>query len=199
MFTSITLASASEIRQQILRTAGVQFHVAAAEIDEARVKYDMSVQKSDPADIALALAERKAVAVVEDDPKCLTIGCDQVLALGEKLFSKPESKSQAQTCLEALRGQTHQLLSAAVILEGTRPVWRHVGVVSLTMRDFNDSYLDSYLERNWPSIQSSVGGYKLEEEGVRLFSCIEGDYFTVLGMPLLEILLYLGERGAIEV
>jgi len=100
--------------------------------------------------------------------------------------------------LQVLRGENHQLLSAAVIYQSGESLWRHVGVVRLTMRAFSDRYLETYLDRNWDSIRHSVGGYKLEEEGVRLFSSVQGDYFCVLGLPLLEVLAFMGLRGMIE-
>ena len=127
----------------------------------------------------------------------MIIGCDQVLEHAGTLLSKPKSADDALLQLQAMRGDRHTLLSAAVIYENGKPVWRHVGVVRLRMRDASDAYLQDYIGRNWDSIQHAVGAYKLEEEGVRLFSRIEGDYFNVLGMPLLEILNYLTLRGEI--
>jgi septum formation protein len=127
----------------------------------------------------------------------LVIGCDQVLALNQTIFAKPENPHDALTQLKTLRGQKHQLLSAAVIYADGKPQWRHVGVVRLHMRDASDGYLADYVDRNWDSIRHSVGGYKLEEEGVRLFSRIEGDYFNVLGLPLLDLLSYLTLRGTL--
>ena len=128
----------------------------------------------------------------------LVIGCDQVLSIGGKIYSKPKNQSEACKQLNDLKGKSHSLLSAAVIYEDCQPTWSHVGEVRLTMRNFSNTFLSAYLNRNWPGIQNSVGGYKLEEEGVRLFSKIDGDYFTILGMPLVEILSYLGQRGAID-
>src|SRR5690606_9182027 len=114
-----------------------------------------------------------------------------------KIFAKPETPEDACAQLRALRGQTHRLLSAAVLYENGQPVWRRVGQARLTMRDFSDGYLDDYLARNWDSIRHAVGCYKLEEEGIRLFSSVEGDHFTILGLPLLPLLSYLGARGLI--
>jgi septum formation protein len=139
----------------------------------------------------------KASKVSDKHPEALVIGCDQVLEHAGTLMSKPASPEDAIAQLKKLRGHRHTLLSAAVIYEGGKPLWRHVGVVRLRMRDASDEYLNAYVTRNWNSIQYAVGGYKLEEEGVRLFSRIEGDYFNVLGMPLLEILNYLTLRGDI--
>ena len=125
------------------------------------------------------------------------IGCDQVLEHGGALLSKPTDIADARAQLRALRGQTHKLLSAAVIYGAGKPLWRHVGTVRLRMHDLSDDYIDAYLDRNWNSIRHAVGCYKLEEEGARLFSRIDGDYFTVLGLPLLEVLSYLTLRGTL--
>ena len=114
------------------------------------------------------------------------------------LLSKPETPDQALDQLTQMRGKRHSLYSAAVIAENGRPVWRHIGQVRLHMRDLSDAYLQDYVRRNWDSIRLAVGAYKLEEEGVRLFSVIDGDYFSVLGMPLTDLLNYLAVRGAIE-
>ncbi|MEK6216058.1 MAG: Maf family protein, partial [Boseongicola sp.] len=127
----------------------------------------------------------------------MVIGCDQVLELGGKLISKSENQAQAHDLLKSMRGRQHTLYSAAVIYEDERPVWRHVGRARLTMRDISDGFLEDYLARNWGSVSGCVGHYKLEEEGVRLFMRVDGDYFTVLGLPLLEILSYLTLRGTV--
>ena len=198
MAERIILASGSEIRQTLLRNAGVPFEVETARIDEVSVREAMIAEGAGPRDIADTLAEMKARKVAAKYGGTLVLGCDQVLAHKSEILGKPESLDNAREHLLRLRGETHQLLSAAVIYENAEPVWRHVGVVRLTMKNFSDAYLDAYLSRNWDSIRFSVGGYKLEEEGVRLFSSIQGDYFNVLGLPLLEVLAYLGLRGVIE-
>lgn len=193
----ITLASTSQVRRRLLEAAHVQFSVQSSPFDEDPVKQAIVERSASPHDICVALASGKAVAVSREVDG-LVIGCDQVLSFQGKIYSKPISKSDARQHLTNLRGASHSLLSAAVICEAGDPIWSHVGEVRLTMRDFSDTFLEAYLNRNWPDIRSSVGGYKLEEEGVRLFSDIDGDYFTVLGMPLVEILGYLGQRGAID-
>ena len=158
----------------------------------------MQAEGALPRDIADALAEMKARKIGAKAGSSLVLGCDQVLAHRGDILSKPETPDEARSQLMRLQGDTHQLLSAAVIYEDGAPVWRHVGVVRLTMRKVSDGYLSDYLDCNWDSIRHSVGGYKLEEEGVRLFSQIQGDYFCVLGLPLLELLAYLGLRGVID-
>ncbi|MDZ4136834.1 MAG: Maf family protein, partial [Paracoccaceae bacterium] len=133
----------------------------------------------------------------ERTPGALVIGCDQVLDFKGRSWGKPSTIAAAQAQLVALRGQTHHLLSAVVIYHDGKPQWRHIGEARLTMRDFSDDWLAGYLRRNWESLRHSAGGYLLESEGVRLFTSVEGDYFTILGLPLLPLLGYLGERGFI--
>jgi len=198
MNTHIVLASGSQVRAKMLTQAGVNHKVIVARIDEEMIKSSMTADEAPPRDIADALAEMKAAKVSEKNPSCLVIGCDQVLDHAGRLLNKPENQEDAIAQLKSLRGDRHTLLSAAVIYENGKPVWRHIGQVRLRMRDVSDAYLDGYVARNWDSIRHSVGAYKLEEEGVRLFSRVEGDYFTVLGMPLIEILNYLTLRGDIE-
>ncbi len=197
MTVPITLASASEIRAQLLRNAGVPFDVIVARVDEEMIKASLVAEGAAPRDVADALAEAKA-RKVSDKAGGLVLGCDQVLDFQGQLLSKPKSPEDALVQLQAMRNQRHMLLSAAVVYEDGKPVWRHVGQVRLLMRDVSDRYLTGYIERNWESIRHSVGGYKLEEEGVRLFTRIDGDYFNVLGMPLLELLSYLTLRGVLD-
>ncbi|KQB96545.1 septum formation protein Maf [Loktanella sp. 1ANDIMAR09] len=197
MSDQIILASGSEIRAQLLKNAGLDFDVSVARVDEDAVRASLLAESASPRDIADTLAELKAQRVAARHPDALVIGCDQVLALGPQIFNKPETPAEALSQLQSLRGQKHQLLSAAVIYGEGKPLWRHVGVVRLHMRDASDAYLADYVDRNWDSIRHSVGAYKLEEEGVRLFTRIEGDYFTVLGLPLLELLSYLTLRGTL--
>lgn len=194
----IILASGSEIRATLLRNAAVSFEVQTARVDEDMIRKSLEAEQASPRDIADTLAEMKARRVSQKFPHALVIGCDQVLDYRGEVFSKPISVQDARDQLQRLRNDRHALLSAVVICQGGQPIWRHVGQVRLQMRDFTDAYLDSYLDRNWHSIRHSVGGYKLEEEGVRLFSKIDGDYFTVLGLPLLELLAYLTTQGELE-
>jgi septum formation protein len=197
MAEQIILASGSEIRATLLRNAGLTFDIIIPRVDEETMKTALLAEAASPRDIADALAEMKALRVAHKHPDALVIGCDQVLAHGRDLLSKPETPQDAIEQLQSLRGHTHQLLSAAVIYAEGKPQWRHVGQTRLFMRDISDAYLVDYVDRNWSSIQHAVGGYKLEEEGSRLFSRIEGDYFNVLGLPLLELLSYLTLRGTI--
>lgn len=191
----LILASGSAIRAKLLMQACVDHLVQVPRIDEDMIKQSLIVENAPPRDIADTLAEMKARKVSEKNPGALVLGCDQVLDHKGKLLSKPNSPDDAFTQLQSLRGDRHSLLSAAVLCEDGKPIWRHVGQVRLRMRDATDAYLKEYIRRNWESIRHAVGCYKLEEEGVRLFSNIEGDYFNVLGMPLLELLNYLTLRG----
>lgn len=195
---TIILASGSEIRANLLRNAAVPFEIQVARVDEDSIKASLEAEQASPRDIADTLAEMKARKISEKRPEALVIGCDQVLDHRGKIFSKPNSPEEAREQLQRLRNDRHALLSAVVICEAGQPVWRHIGQVRLQMRDFTDMFLAGYVDRNWESIRHSVGGYKLEEEGVRLFNKIEGDYFTVLGLPLIEMLNYLMELGELE-
>lgn len=194
----IILASGSDIRQTLLRRAGVEFAAAVPRVDEAAIRQALLTEGANPRDIADALADAKAVKQSLKTPEAVVIGCDQVLDFDGRLLSKPQSADEAKAQLWAMRGKRHSLLSAAVLCRQGRPVWRHVGQVRLTMRNFSERYLDAYLARNWESVRRAVGGYKLEEEGVRLFSRIDGDYFNVLGLPLVEILGYLSISGDLD-
>lgn len=167
-----------------------------ARIDEEALRESLEAEGATPRDVADALAEAKALKLAMKFPEDLVLGCDQVLALGPRIFAKPQSPEDARAQLEDLAGKTHQLLSAMVLYHRGAPIWRHVGTARLTMRPATD-WLDGYVARNWPEISHSVGAYQLESEGIRLFSQIEGDYFTILGLPLLPLLTYLSLRGFI--
>lgn len=197
MTQDLILASASEIRAALLRNAGVPFRVVTARIDEDAVRDALQAEAASPRDIADALAEMKARKIAAKEPGAVVIGCDQVLALGSDILAKPATPAEAIAQLTAMRGRVHQLLSAAVIYADGQPQWRHVGVVRLHMRDASDDYIAGYVARNWEDIRHCVGGYQIEAEGVRLFHRIEGDYFNILGLPLLELLSYLTLRGTL--
>lgn len=190
----LRLASASPVRLQLLQAAGIRVTATPVRLDEASLREALVAEDAKPRDIADTLAEMKARKCADKAPTDLVLGCDQVLAFKGAVWGKADSADAARAQLTALRGQTHHLLSAAVLYDAGRPIWRHVAEARLTMRNFSDSYLTDYLTRNWPDLADTVGGYKLEAEGARLFDRIEGDYFTVLGLPLLPLLAYLAQR-----
>ena len=194
---AFVLASTSPIRLQLLRSVGLTVEAVAPRVDEETTRLALVTEGARPRDIADALAEAKARKVADRRPGDLVLGCDQVLEFEGAIFAKPESPTEVANHLRQLRGKSHRLLSAVVAYEQFEPVWRHVAEARLTMHQISDSYLDDYVDRNWDRIRHSVGGYRIEEEGARLFSAITGDYFTILGLPLLPLLAWLGTRGMI--
>ncbi|PJE27557.1 septum formation protein [Pseudooceanicola antarcticus] len=197
MPASILLASGSEIRAELLRRAAVPFEVQKARVDEEAIQQALLAEGESPRDIADALAEAKAAKVGRKHPESFVIGCDQTCDIEGQLLGKPESPDAAREQIMLLAGRSHKLHSAAVIFHKGKPVWRKLSTVKLTMRIPSPEYLDDYITRNWPEIGWSCGAYQLEAEGARLMTRVEGDYFAVLGLPLLEILDYLALRGAI--
>ncbi|MDG2405101.1 MAG: Maf family protein [Paracoccaceae bacterium] len=198
MTSELILASGSRIRADLLTQAGVTFRVQLARVDENMVRNSLLSEQTAPRDIADALADLKAQRVSDLSFGAFVLGCDQVLEYSGKLFSKPKSPDELKSQLLSLRGQIHQLHTAVVIYQSGQPIWRFVGTVKLKMRLFSAAYMDEYVEVNWPHVCHCLGGYELEAEGVRLFSQIDGDYFTVLGLPLVEVLVFLTERGVIQ-
>jgi len=190
----VILASASAARATMLREAGVAARIMPAPIDEDAIKEAFRAEGIAPRDLADALAEAKARRVGASNPDALVIGADQVLVMDGRTFDKPRDLAEARAQLMQMRGGSHELLSAAVILSGGAPVWRHIGVARLTMRPFSDEFLDTYLDAEGDAVLSTVGGYRIEGRGAQLFSRVSGDYFSILGMPLLELLGFLRAR-----
>jgi septum formation protein len=193
----LILASGSAGRAALLDRAGVPFEVMPAAVDEAAVKAGMLAEGAPPRDIADALAELKAFRIAGRAPDRLVLGADQVLVCEGRLHDKPRDLDEAREQLRSLRGRRHELLSAAVVFEAVRPVWRHVGRAQLTMRVFSDAFLESYLAEHGGELLSTVGCYRLEDGGAQLFTRIDGDLFTVMGLPLLELLGFLRTRGLV--
>ncbi len=178
----------------MLTAAGVPFDATAAGVDEDAAKASLAGRS--PRDLADALAELKAVKVSLRHPDRLVLGSDSVVALADgRLLDKPETRDQAAEHLAAMSGTRHELWSAAVIAEGGRPVWRHVEAARMHVRPLSPAFIDAYLDQEWPAISGCVGCYRIEGPGAQLFSRIEGSQFTVLGLPLLNVLDYLRVRG----
>jgi septum formation protein len=194
--TDVTLASKSTARAQLLAGAGVRFEAVGSGVDEDAAKARLLSEDAGPRDIAQALAETKAVVVSLHRPG-LVIGADQTLDLDGSLFDKVETLAEARHRLERLRGRTHQLHSGVAVARDGAVIWRETQSATLTMRVFSDPFLDDYLARSGEAALSSVGCYQLEGQGLQLFERIEGDYFTILGLPMLSLLALLRREGVI--
>jgi septum formation protein len=193
----VVLASASRTRAALLHKAGVPCLAEAAGIDEDEIKRALRGEGASTAEAAETLAELKAAKLSRRHPGALVIGADQMLECGGVWFDKPPDREHARAHLVALRGKSHELVSAVVVTrDGTR-LWHHVDRARLHMRDFSDTFLEAYLERIGPAACESVGAYQLEGLGAQLFSRVEGDYFTVLGLPLLPLLDFLRNHGVV--
>lgn len=193
---AVILASTSRARGALLAGAGVAFTAESPGVDEAEAKGRLLSEGADPKKVAEVLAGLKAVAVSARKPG-LVIGADQTLELDGELFDKAENLEQARVRLAAMRGRTHRLHSAVVVAQNGAPVWETTDTAHLHMRDFSDRFLDAYLAESGPELLGSVGCYLLEGPGVQLFERIEGDYFTILGLPLLGLLEFLRQQGAL--
>ena len=193
--TSLVLASISAIRARILNDAGIQFTIQPAHVDEDTVKASMRGAVGEA--IAAALAERKALAVSTSRPGDLVLGADQVLVLGDELISKAETLEAAAVQLRKLRGRRHQLTGALVLAKGGAPIWHHVEVSTLWVRDFSDAFLDAYLKTEGEAVLGSVGCYRYEGPGVQLFERVEGDYFSILGLSLMPLLAALRDQDVL--
>ena len=196
MTSRIILASGSAIRGQLMEEAGLEFETITKPVDETAIKKAMLAEGARLRDIADALAEAKAMRVsrVEEG---LVIGADQIMVMENQLFDKPVDVDAARERLKLMRGKTHNLIGAVVICENGRAVWRHMAKTTLTMRDFSDDFLEDYLEAEGELVTKSVGAYRFEGRGAQLFSHVEGDFFSILGLSLLPVLDYLRLRGAI--
>jgi septum formation protein len=195
----LVLASQSSARRALLAAAGVAHEAVSPGVDEDSAKDSLRAQGIDARGLADALAELKAMRLSLRRPADLVLGCDQTLSRDDgSMLDKPATRNEAEAQLRDLRGRTHRLISAAVICEGGRPVWRHIDVATLSMRRFSDAFLSDYLDAEWPAIAGCVGGYRLEGLGVQLFDRIDGSHFTILGLPLLALDDYLRTRGLLK-
>lgn len=191
---TLILASGSVARRRMLEAAGLAFDVDAPRVDEEAAKASLRAAGLKPRDQADALAELKALSVSRMRPG-FVIGADQMLALGGEVFDKPPNAAEAKEHLLRLRGMTHELVTAAVVAREGAVIWRHIDTPKLTMRTFSDAFLDDYLSRAGDHVLRSVGAYQLEGLGAQLFERVEGDYFSVLGLPLLPLLAFLREHS----
>ncbi|MDY6925116.1 MAG: nucleoside triphosphate pyrophosphatase [Pseudomonadota bacterium] len=191
----LVLASKSAARRAMLEGAGVPFSVQVADVDEDAVKAVHN--PADAAGLAVELARVKALAVSRHDPEAWVLGADQTLAFAGGLVSKARSRDEARARLGAMRGRTHQLHSGAALARNGQTVWSGVDTATMRVRDFSDAFLDAYLAAEGDNLLACVGSYRLEGMGSQLFEAVEGDYFTVLGMPLWPVLAELRRAGVL--
>ena len=181
----------------MLNEAGLKFRAVSPTVDEESLKEKLAAKKLDPASIAAALAEAKALSISANNPDALVIGSDQILVRDGELFSKAKDRAGASEALRRLRGADHQLISAAALAAGNSIVWRAQDSATLRMRRFSDAFLESYLDTEMPGILGSVGCYRIEGRGLQLFERVDGDQFCIRGLPLLAVLAALREWGAL--
>lgn len=196
MSLSVVLASGSESRRRLLAAAGVEASTSRPNVDEDALKAGLRTEGLSVRDQAMRLAEFKAIKVSHRE-RGLVIGGDQMLALGEEAFDKPKDLEAAKQHLRKLSGRAHTLETAIVVCENGAPVWRHLARPRLTMRPLSEAFINQYVERVGDPLLSTVGAYQLEGLGAQLFTKIEGDYFSILGLPLLPLLDYLRVRGVL--
>ncbi|CCQ75623.1 nucleoside triphosphate pyrophosphatase [Magnetospira sp. QH-2] len=194
----LILASASRSRADILRQAHIPHTIKPAHLDESGIKAHCRDQGRSALETAVALAEAKARAIAVDDPDAWVIGADQMLECGDHWLDKPDSPAEARDHLRLLRGRSHALQTAVCVMRGDRVIWHMGATVTLTMRDFSDNFLDGYLDLVGDDVTTTVGCYRLEGLGSQLFSAIDGDYFTILGLPLLPLQSALRDLEVLE-
>ena len=191
----IVLASSSQIRSRLLNNAGIQHDVQKAVIDEEAVKASLESQGVSPRNIVDALADIKAKKIANQFSDAFTIGCDQIIVFQNKIFSKPKTKADMTLQIETMKGQSHEVLSAAVIYQGNLPIWRYIAQTKVTLRVLPSKYIKTYVDEHWETTRNCVGCYEVEKNGAKIIKNIEGDFFNILGMPLLEILDFLEIHG----
>lgn len=194
MTPEFILASGSFSRRAMLDAAGATYRIQPAHVDEAAIKAQLLGEGCAAEAIADRLAEAKARQVSAVQPDALVLGSDSVVMVNGRLFDKPASRADAEVHLRAFSGRTMHLISAVVFAQAGMPQWRHVAEARLAVRPLSDAFIAAYLDAEWPAIAGCVGCFRIEGPGVQLFEAIDGDYFTILGMPLLPVLAYLRER-----
>lgn len=198
MTLSLVLASASPFRRQLLQNAGLVFHAEAARIDERELEAPLERSGATTDQVALALAAAKGRDVSSRYPDALVIGSDQTLSLGNRVYHKPRSMEEAAEHLMSFSAKTHRLNSAVVLVRAGQVIWEHVAHADLSVRPLSAGFVQRHLDRVGKKALSSVGAYQLEGEGIQLFDTIEGDYFTIIGLPMLPLLNKLRELGVID-
>lgn len=198
MPSELILASSSASRQMLTRNAGLDFSSIPADIDERSIDARLADEGAAPETIAVELAKAKALAVSLLHPSAFVIGSDQTMSLGSRIYHKPKDMDEAHANLMSLSGKTHRLNCGAAIARNGKIIWDIVTVADMTVRNLDTDFVTRHLERVGPKVLSSVGAYQLEGEGIQLFTSIEGDYFTILGLPLLPLLTKLRMLGVID-
>lgn len=193
MLAPLILASGSAVRARLLKSAGVTFEIIPSGVNEDEIKN--AERAGDVETLAMTLAQAKAADVAARHPRALVIGADQILECNGKRYDKPKDRTEAASHLRAFRGRTHRLITACTIYEGREEIWRETAVPRLTMWAFDDTFIDNYLEAAGDGVLTSVGAYQLEYLGSHLFEKIDGDYFSILGLPLLPLLAFLRTQG----
>lgn len=196
----LLLASQSAGRANMLRAAGLSFETSPAHIDEEGLTAALQAEGQSPRNIADALAEAKAIKISSRLPGVIVLGADSVLALDDGvMLTKPDDKDDAKAQLRTMAGRRHRLFSAVVAARDGQAIWRHVDVAKLSMRALSDSFIDAYVEQNWDSIRWTVGCYEIEGAGVQLFDRVEGDPWTIIGLPMLPLLQWLRTIGSAKI
>lgn len=198
MTASLLLASQSAARQRLLRDAGVVFDVIKAAVDEEAIKDALLAERATPAQIADTLAEMKALKGSQKNLGAYVIGADQVLAFEGRVLSKPTSLREAQAQLLTLKGHQHELITAVVMAQNGTAIWRHISRARLKMRDFSDAFLEDYLAHMGDRVMHTVGAYEIEGLGAQLFDHMDGDIFSIQGLPLLPLLTILRQHGLVR-
>ncbi|MGC4392232.1 Maf-like protein [Agrobacterium sp. M50-1] len=198
MKQELILASSSASRQMLMRNAGLTFSAIPADIDERALDEQLERDGASPEEVALELAKAKALAVGALHPEALVLGCDQTMALGARVYHKPKTMTEAKAHLLSLSGKVHRLNSAAVLVRHGEVVWQTISSAELAVRTLSAEFVARHLQRVGDKALSSVGAYQLEGEGIQLFTSIDGDYFTILGLPLLPLLSKLRDMDVID-
>lgn len=198
MPSSLVLASSSPFRRQLMENAGLQFLAQAADIDERAIEAPLEAAGASPDEVALELARAKALDVSHKNPAKLVIGSDQTMSLGSRVYHKPKDRAAAKDHLLSLSGKTHRLNSAVAFARDGQVIWEHVAHADMAVRPLTDEFVERHLARVGDKALKSVGAYQLEGEGIQLFEKIDGDYFTIIGLPLLAVLGELRRLGEID-